>query len=244
MDESFTGGGFSTTQGGSGTASAESKEGVAPLVIKQILQLGDDGIKIFGFSYGVISLVAIVRSVEHTSTRIMYKLEDHTGSIDALLWLEDGKTETKEPIEMNTYVQVYGMARSHNGSKVIMLFKIMPIKNANAITTHLLEVMHARFQAEQFLRMIQNGADTTSSTKDFMDVDTSSSNLANGLKGKQLLVYQAIKNHGTDEGISLQQIHQKFKHIPLPEIRQITEAMSLEGHIYSSIDTEHFLPTE
>ncbi|XP_059622091.1 replication protein A 32 kDa subunit [Phlebotomus argentipes] len=246
MDESFTAGGFSSTQGGSGAKTPDNREGVAPLVIEQIHQLGDDGIKIFGFAYGMVSLVAIVRNVEQTSTKVTYKLEDHTGSIEAHYWLEEDKPEKGEPLEMNQYAHAYGMPKTYNGQKVLMLFKIFPVKSANAVTTHLLEVMHARFQAEQYQRQLEGGGETTTTTTgDFMDVDSSNgAGLANGLKGKHLVIYQAIKGHGTEEGISVQQIHQKFKHIPIPEIRQIAEAMSLEGHIYSSIDTDHYLPTE
>uniref|UniRef100_A0A1B0GK14 Uncharacterized protein n=1 Tax=Lutzomyia longipalpis TaxID=7200 RepID=A0A1B0GK14_LUTLO len=212
----ITGGGFTATQGGGGPSGPESKEGVAPLVIQQIYQLGDDGIKIFGFTYGVISLVAIARSVEHTSTRIMYKLEDHTGKIDAHLWLEEGKPENKEHIAINSYVRVYGMARTHSGAKVIMIFKIMPIKSVNEVTTHLLEVMHARFQAEQYLRLMDNGGTAAPMKDPTMEVDApNNGSFVTGLKGKPLLIYQAIKNHTSEEGISINQIHQKFKHIPV-----------------------------
>ncbi|GAB0092324.1 replication protein A 32 kDa subunit [Sergentomyia squamirostris] len=242
MDESFTSGGFTASQAGAGPSAPQSKEGVAPLTVGQVLQLGDDGIKIFGFTYGVVSLVAIVRQIEPTSTRTLYKLEDHTGTIDSYLWEDENNKAEKLHIPLNKYVRAYGMAKTVNGVKVLTLFKIMPTKNVNEFTTHMLEMMQARFQGEKYQRMMESGADANDS-KNMMDVDVSDSN-GSGLKGKHLLVYQAIKNHGTEEGISNQQLHQKFKHIPLQEIRQITEAMSLEGHIYSSVDPDHFLPTE
>uniref|UniRef100_A0A1L8DX65 Putative single-stranded dna-binding replication protein a rpa medium 30 kd subunit n=1 Tax=Nyssomyia neivai TaxID=330878 RepID=A0A1L8DX65_9DIPT len=247
MNTSFTAGGFTQGGGGgAGTAAPEVKEGFCPLVIKQILKLGDDGIKIFGTTFGVMNLVAIVRSIEPSSTKIMYKLEDHTGRIDAHLWLDESKAETIEPIKLNTYVRAFGIPKTRDGVKVIMLFKIRPIKSANDITTHLLEMMNTRYTCEKNLIMMRSGSNAVSDVDTGMDVDTTNGGMSSstGLKGKPLIIYQAIKGHKSDEGISIQQIHQKFKHISIQEIRQITDNMSLEGHIYSSIDTDHFLPTE
>ena len=39
----------------------------------------DDVIDLYGFEYKMVTVVAIVRNIEHTSTKITYQLEDITG---------------------------------------------------------------------------------------------------------------------------------------------------------------------
>uniref|UniRef100_A0A182SQG5 Replication protein A C-terminal domain-containing protein n=1 Tax=Anopheles maculatus TaxID=74869 RepID=A0A182SQG5_9DIPT len=78
MNDSFGAGGFNTTT--TGGAGSESKaEGVLPLVIQQVLESSESGMTLFGQQYAMITLVAIIRNVEYSSTKITYQLEDHTG---------------------------------------------------------------------------------------------------------------------------------------------------------------------
>lgn len=39
----------------------------------------DDTIELFGFEYKMVTVVAVVRNIEHTSTKITYQLEDISG---------------------------------------------------------------------------------------------------------------------------------------------------------------------
>lgn len=49
------------------------------MFIKQILKQKDENIKMWGFEYKTITLVAVVRTIEHSSTKITYELSDITG---------------------------------------------------------------------------------------------------------------------------------------------------------------------
>lgn len=56
-------------------------QGILPVFIKQIHAQKDDMIKMWGFEFKMITLVAIVREIEHSSTKITYTLSDITGKL-------------------------------------------------------------------------------------------------------------------------------------------------------------------
>lgn len=78
-------------------------------------------------------------------------IEDHTGQIKAVWWLENDVTD--EAPELPTvkeggYVKVFGTIRTQDGEKTLMVMKMFPIDDCNVCTTHVLEVITTRLQAE------------------------------------------------------------------------------------------------
>uniref|UniRef100_A0A182W6K4 Replication protein A C-terminal domain-containing protein n=1 Tax=Anopheles minimus TaxID=112268 RepID=A0A182W6K4_9DIPT len=241
MNDSFGAGGFNSTTSG-GVGSENKAEGVLPLVIQQVLESTDGGISLFGQQYAMITLVAIIRNVDYSSTKVTYQLEDHTGQIDAHFWLEeDGATSTPSVVPQS-YARVVGSVRNQGGSKAIMIFKIDQINSPNEVTTHLLEVLHARYKGEEnSKRKTEHGFDTNAnatSNGGFMESDSVGASL--GLNGKQLAVYKAIKSHVSDIGISRKELQAKFTHINASEMQSIIDHMGQEGMIYTTVDTDHF----
>lgn len=179
----------------------------------------------------MVSLVGIVRSVEHSSTKITVTIEDHTGQIDAHLWLEDGDMGNMPALLLNTYARVFGSIRNQGGKKALMIFKIEPLSSINELTTHLLEVLNARYMAEDFSKSAGGGGTSSTgatniyqSTSDNFNGNSGfgaaaandGSNL--GLTGKQLMIYKAVKEYKNEQGISKQELQQKFSHIPMSEL--------------------------
>ncbi|XP_053666930.1 replication protein A 32 kDa subunit [Anopheles marshallii] len=239
MNDSFGAGGFNTTTSG---GSENKAEGVLPLVIQQVLESADDGITLFGHQYAMITVVAITRNVEYSSTKVTYQLEDHTGQIDAHFWLEDDGAANTPNIAPHSYARVVGSVRNQGGSKAIMIFKIDQVNSPNEVTTHLLEVLHSRYKGEEnSKRKTEPGFDTNAnatSNGGFMESDSVGASL--GLNGKQLAVYKAIKSHVSDIGISRKELQAKFSHINPSEMQSIIDHMGNEGMIYTTVDTEHF----
>nr|XP_019552206.2 replication protein A 32 kDa subunit [Aedes albopictus] len=244
MNDSF--GGFSANTTGGGAAQENKAEGVVPLTIRQILESSEAGVQLFGIHYSMVTFVAIVRDVDHSSTKITYRLEDHTGRVDAHLWLEEGDTDQVPGLATNGYARVFGSVRHQSGSKAVMIYKIEQVSSPNDVTTHLLEVLNARYKGEEYAKGgggaggsgAEHGGDKQSaSSGGFMETDGNSM----GLSGKQLLVYKAIKSHISDIGISRQELQQKFPHISATEMQSITDYMTQEGIVYTSVDSDHFL---
>lgn len=247
MNDSFGAGGFSANATGGGAAQENKAEGVLPLTIRQILDSSESGVQLFGIHYTMVTFVAIVRNVDHSSTKITYRLEDHTGQVDAHLWLEEGDTNSVPGIVTLTYARVFGSVRHQGGSKAVMIYKIDQVTSPNEVTTHLLEVLNARYKGEEYAKSGGSGGSggefgdkQTASSGGFMETDGNSM----GLTGKQLLVYKAIKSHMADIGISRQELQQKFPHISASEMQSITDYMSQEGMVYTTVDSDHFLCVE
>lgn len=191
------------------------------MVIKQILDAPDSGFKLYGMTFGIVTIVGIVRSVDHSSTKITVSLEDFSGKIDAHLWLEDGDMANTPNLLLNTYARVHGAIRNQSGNKALMIFKVQTLSSINELTTHLLEVLNARYSAENYSKggqeAITMGAGTSSiNASQFADSGSASGH--NGLKGKQLMIFNAVREHGSEQGISLQELQSKFKTISSAEL--------------------------
>lgn len=197
------------------------------MVIRQVLQSGDDGLALCGTRFASVSLVAIMRSSEPTSTKITYQLEDHTGRISAHYWLEEGDSIHAPQVPINSYVRVYGSARSTEGRKTIMIFRLEPLPNVNELTNHLLEVLHTRYRAEELSRVTGKtggfGSDFSAGIRagqfGAAGGDGGVQSAPSGLDAKQQLVYDAIKRHRTEEGISISELKKKFEHMSPAEVK-------------------------
>lgn len=176
----------------------------------------------FGMTFGMITCAAIVRSIETSSTKITYLLEDHTGRIEAHYWLEEGDSLKAPDVMINNYAKIYGSVRSQGPKKTIMVFKMLAISDPNEVCTHILEVLNARFKSEEYSKGMAGGGDYgQSSSKEFGLPTSGSASMASnmGLNPKQMAVFEAIKNHVSEEGISRQELRKKFSHIMEAELK-------------------------
>uniref|UniRef100_A0A0K8VFF1 Replication protein A subunit n=6 Tax=Bactrocera TaxID=47832 RepID=A0A0K8VFF1_BACLA len=231
----------STTQNGA-SGGGVAAEGIAPVFIKQILYSPEGNFSLYGITFGMVSCVCIVRSIDVSSTKITYSLEDHSGQIEAHYWLEEGDSTKAPDIMLNHYVKLFGSVRTQGSQKMLMVFKMIAIMNSNEVCTHVLEVLNARYKSEEFA---SKGSDTYSTNVDSMNFNSKTSGDDSlGLEGKQLAVLQAVKNNISTEGISRKELQQKFNHISGNELNSLIEFLISEGHIYSSFDADHFVSSE
>ena len=189
---SVGGGGF--TKGEGGKAQESKPEGLLPVTIKHILTAPEEGIKLFDQDYMMIKFVAIVRKMEHTSTKITYTLEDNTGQIDGHLWLEESDDTTPE-VCLNQYVRIFGSMRNQGGVRSVMLYSIDMVHSPNEVTTHMLEVLNARYMGEKLARgggVVDEDSHVPAPTANGGFID-GEDNL--GLTGRQLALFKHIKGY-------------------------------------------------
>lgn len=197
------------------------------MVIKQITENNQEIITFWGRPLNVVKLVAIVRNIDHSATKITYRLEDHTGQIDAHQWIEDNDTITTVQVLVNTYARVFGSVRNQGGGKTIMIFRLEPITSPNELTNHMLEVLSARFKGEEYSKKGDGMAGYTSEFSNggssFMGNATNQSSSTTGhpqgIDGEKLLIYEAIKHHTNEQGITTAELKRKFAHMPASKIR-------------------------
>lgn len=67
---------------------------------------------------------------------------------------------------------------------------------------------------------------------------------ANGLSPSQNQVLRLIRSCPDVQGISIQDLKQRLSGMSLAIIKQAVEFLSNEGHIFSTIDEDHFKSTD
>lgn len=170
----------------------------------------------------MVSIVALVRNILHSSTKITYTLEDFTGQIEGLLWLEEGDSANTPQLLLNTYARVYCSVRNQGGKKVLMIYNIAPISSINELNTHLLEVINARYMAEEYGKGGTAAFDSTNNNvtngQSINQFGSSDAGTVHGLNSKQMLIYEAIKQNKSQIGAGLNELQKKFSHISPTEI--------------------------
>jgi replication factor A2 len=195
----------------------------------------------WGFEYKMITLVALVRNIDHSSTKLTYELKDLTGRINAHLWIEEGDSENSGEIKLNTYVRVIGAVRQQGDSKMIMIYKILPVSGINEVNTHYLEVINARYQAEEYYK---GGSGVVKMDVDGGSVQHEFSSTQEGPQGKTSLIFNAIRIEGekfAETGVNRSVLAKKFPQMNAAEITKIIDELINDGHVYSTVDADHFL---
>jgi replication factor A2 len=176
----------------------------------------------------------------------------------------------------NQYVRVYGIVKSLQGQKYIQAFKILPIKELNEITYHLLNCMNASIEhvskssglGNDYSSAVQGAVPAVNPLKNVNLNGDPEKAAAGGLSGIcmqvrlaetqdqrrhfffqfgyyfSLKISNVIKQSKTNEGVHIRDICAYFKNLPEAKIRETLEFLSTEGHVYSTIDDEHFKSTD
>ncbi|XP_072045909.1 replication protein A 32 kDa subunit-B-like [Amphiura filiformis] len=260
------GGGFNSPGGGGGFGSPSQSQGgggkgrrvqsLIPCTIAQVLSATqvDESFKIGEVEVYQVAVVGVIRRVETSSTNILYQLDDMTGpTIDIRHWIDNDETapqdEQPQSFRENSYIKVVGNIRTFGGKRSIGPFKIMPVTDMNELTVHMLEVVHSHML---LTKMATQGAGTfgggqqqfTTPMKGGPGMANTPMQPTNGLNNVQRQVQQLIVSCQDEQGISMNELQSNLKGIQREAIRNAVEFLSNEGHIYSTVDEDHFKSTD
>ncbi|XP_023219081.1 replication protein A 32 kDa subunit-like [Centruroides sculpturatus] len=259
----FEQGGFiNDTVGSPGFGSQNEKRkvdrvnNVVPCTIAQILKAPDmdEHMKIGSMSAHILTVIGMVKSVDEQSTRIVYTIDDMTGApLEVQMWIGENMEVTNEKrssIMENSYVRVTGSMRTVKGNKLLIAFKVSPVKEVNEITMHLLEVLHTNMAVavmdSQAVTQGNNGLikNNFGMEKSAFSMGNQQCNVTSGLNKQQQLVFQVISSDQSMEGVSYDQLYASLQTLSKQVIRDAVDFLSNEGHIYSTIDDDHFKSTD
>ncbi|KAG0710668.1 Replication protein A subunit [Chionoecetes opilio] len=280
------GGGFNTSFGGDdgagyGTQQFASPgpevkknrriESVLPLTINTVLELDENNQDYLGTQVNMMTVMGLICEVDVTSTKVTYTLDDTTGAIKVIKWL-DSETE-EEPLMENTYCRVHGTFKTYQGAKQVLALHLEPVTNLNWVTAHILEVVHAALQLQR-LNTQGSGGGVGRGTFAGDSGGAGNSGMSNsmvglggmgnpsgdmggggggafagmGLTAAQKSVFEVIRTVSDDcedSGHSREHIRAKVKGKVAPQ--QVDDALfflSSEGHIYTTVDEDHFRSTD
>lgn len=92
----------------------------------------------------MVSIVGIIRCIQLDHDKVIDIVDDHSGRMEGHLY----DIENIPKVQLNTYARVFGSIKSHGGRNILQIFNVRPLSSINELTTHLLEVVNARFMAE------------------------------------------------------------------------------------------------
>lgn len=231
-----------------------------PCTVAQILKAdqADDKFIIDGMNLHQVTLVGLVRSAKESSTNLSYEIDDMTGPFLEVRQFVDNDENTPEAekvalVRENIYVRVHGHVRAFAGKRNVAAFRVVPLTDMNELTSHLLEVIYAHAHWTKGQAMATPGKGSTNIMGNSMmnttrsGFDTSSNfggQVDVGLTAQQQQVLNVIRSCVDEQGLAMGVVCDRLKGMPLKVVRDAVEFLSSEGHIYSTIDDEHYKATD
>ena len=216
---------------------------LVPVMVRHLLSdVPIDDTKIWDIPARMFTIVGIVRNVEETATKMSYDIEDQTGTITALKWLEADKKSSERSMQVDTYVRVLGLLREQNDKRHILILRMWPLQDLNELTSHILEVTYAMLKAEAMVKKSNElGNDRSGAAENGKPSDDSP---YYGMTADQTLVYKIIHaRNDTESGIDRSDIKAQVPKKILREIDEILDFLVSEGHIYTTSTDDHFKTT-
>lgn len=260
----FSGGGFMPSQATqtpeSGFSKSRGVQGVIPLTVKQISEAyhsNDDksNFVVDGVEASNVRLLGLVMNKAERVTDVTFTLDDGTGRIDVNRWVnETSDTNEMAIIQNGMYVIVNGSLKGFQGKRHVVAFSVRPVVDFNHITLHFIECIHVHLDntRPKGAGLPQAQTSSTVQTPIRSDVKEYHSSLPNqfssptGAKGSETDIYKLVldvfqepASLARDHGLHVDEVVQKLG-IPINKIRDAIEYHVDVGHIYSTIDDNHF----
>jgi len=215
-----------------------------PVTIRQlhgaIQSAPEDVFKIDGRELNQITMVAKIHSLSTLATNTNLVVEDGTGSIEVRVWLEP---EEQPPWTLGSYVRIFGSLRSFNNKRNVVGFKVYSITDFNEITHHLLETIYIHLYHTKGQAAPRGGGNQPSTfANPFQNTVQPHQPQMYGTDSLKEAVMAVISASQSSQGIDIRSICSAVNRSEA-EVRNTVEFLSSEGHVYSTIDDDHYATT-
>lgn len=257
------GGGYTQSPGGFGSPAPTQGERksrtraqqIVPCTVSQLLSATqtDEIFKIGEVELSQVTIVGIVKHAEKAPTNILYKVDDMTSApMDVRQWVDTDEASCESiVVPPGSYVKVAGHLRSFQNKKSVVAFKIAPIEDMNEFVSHMLEVVQAHMILNSQSMSSGGGSATVHSTPARMGMGETGGTFGggndmqiNGLTPHQSQILNLIKSCRGSEGMAFDDLKARLHGTNVNTIKQALEFLSNEGHIYSTVDDDHFKSTD
>jgi len=242
----------SVSGGGSGEGKGKRKQNVVPVQISEVLQAPEEGFNVEGAEVGMVVVVGRVVTMEKAATKSTYQIQDDSGQLEVIQWLEEGTNQPE--YSEGSPVKVIGSIRTQGERKHIMAFKISAVPTQEEYDAHMLEIVYSHLKIRQLQQKIngQIGMSDNTLSNSMMGgglgvqggMVNNSSNQSFGNKNYDLvygMIRQSMDETGLNRDSIFNQLRMKMSKV---EMDNALDFLSSEGHIYSTIDEDHFKTTD
>jgi replication factor A2 len=263
----------SQSQGSQGDGKRDrANDTLMPVTVKQLLAATqdqpDDSFMIDGKEATQVSLAGCVVEMSVQSTNVSYQLEDATGRIEVKQWInaEEGEAaaSARAQITENMYVRVVGNIRAFKDTRNVIAYSVQAVTDHNAVTTHFLECIFVHLHNTK--GQLAGAAGTVGAAAAGQTFGAPAQQGAaagggggGGLGAKQQIsagaggddinsiVKECYEGAPDDEtGLSVADVHQMVQAKGAHSVDAVRKAVSFlanEGHLYSTVDEEHYKST-
>ncbi|XP_017576916.2 replication protein A 32 kDa subunit-like isoform X1 [Pygocentrus nattereri] len=216
---------------------------VLPCTVSQLRSATEQQGSFFiqGKEINQVGVVGIVRRTKPAVAYVVYSLDDMTGpSLDVKQWMDlEAANMNDRVIPPGTYIKVVGSLRSFENHRSMVAVSVRRVEDYNEITSHMMEVVQAN---------LLNDGSSCSVTKNktvttIMSLSSSNKSTSYGFTANQSQVFNLIKSCPLAEGIAMQSLMTSLKYLTTYDIRTCLKFLINEGHIFSTVDDDHFKST-
>nr|XP_057909736.1 replication protein A 32 kDa subunit [Doryrhamphus excisus] len=247
-------GGFaspSLSQGGEKKGRTRTSQ-IIPCTVSQLMSASqsDEAFRVGDVEVAQVTIVGIVRSTDKSMTNIQYKVDDMTSApMDVKQWLDaEDLNVDGNMLPPGTYVKISGNLRSFQNNRSVVAFSVRALEDMNEITSHMLEVVQAHMALGKTSGQPGQSSSALMRSTGGMGGDVgyagASDMTNNGLSANQNQVLSLIRGCPDPRGISIHDIKLRLDSLSMTVIKQVVEFLSNEGHIFSTIDEDHFKSTD
>ncbi|XP_078538631.1 replication protein A 32 kDa subunit [Lissotriton helveticus] len=257
------GGGYTQSPGGFGSPAATQGEKksrsrsqqIVPCTVSQLLSASvvAEVFHIGEVELSQVTVVGVIRHAEKAPTNIMYKVDDMTAApMDVRQWVDTDESSNENfVLPPGSYVKVAGHLRSFQNAKSLVAFKILPLEDMNEFTSHMLEVVHSHMALSKSQGTSMMGGTSAPRTPGGPMMGDTNRGFSgggdipiHGLTPHQSQVLNLIKSCHGAEGMSFDELKKKLHGLNMHTIKEAVEFLSNEGHIYSTVDEDHYKSTD
>lgn len=255
MSNNLASPGAQGTPGGSSGSNKKRSQNIVPVQISEILNSAEEGFQVEGIDVGMVIIVGEVMSINNTATKTTLVVSDQSGEIEVVQWIDEDSRQ-KEAWSEGSHVRVIGNVRSQGdqNKKHVMAFKIQGTPTQAELDAHLLEIVHSHLKIKQLQGQINDAAGTGGLSNSMMGGGFSQNGGGQTMGSvtaqsfgntKHDLVYGCIRQSMDDAGLHKDQLMAQIKSkMSKGEMENSLEFLSAEGHIYSTVDEDHFKSTD
>jgi len=216
------------------------------MMLKADHNKADDMFNYDGVDIHMVTFVGVINEITEASTSVTYKIDDYTGpAMSVRKFIQEGEDDASSVPQTASYVRVFGHLRSLNDQRNVIAFAVTPLKSHNELTVHMLEVIRAQLKLKKGVTTPGGmaGAAGGSFSNGATNGLTGNDSVMSGLNPAQQTIFNALKKSTSDIGMSITEIS-KNVNLSVVQIRSAIEFLSNEGHIYSTVDDEHYKLTD
>ena len=199
----------------------------------------------------MVAIAGHVIKVDHADTKSTFTIEDNSGSLDAVQWNDENSDSLQDQqdsgvVEGNN-VRVIGSVRTQQDKRYVMVFKVFPVQSNEEMDAHKLEIEYHKMLIRK-MNDKENaaiGANNFGLSNSMMANPMTSGNSASFGNAKYDAIYKMVSGCDREEGISRDDLSQNLAgKMGKKDVDDGLEYLSNEGHVYSTVDEDHFKTTD